>query len=144
MSVHVKADAVLQPAIEALAALPEITVVDREPVAGDVILISPRGDLSEIAKLRQVLAKQKVHLVLLTEPDHADEPPNAERRSWAIRHHARMQVLPLADIRSACASALPVWSHLGVDIVDGGVLTESGTALVVRTIAEALIKVRQP
>ena len=144
LSVHVKADAVLQPAIEALAALPEITVVDREPVAGDVILISPRGDLSEIAKLRQVLAKQKVHLVLLTEPHHADEPPNAERRSWAIRHHARMQVLPLADIRSACASALPVWSHLGVDIVDGGVLTESGTALVVRTIAEALIKVRQP
>ena len=63
--------------------------------------MSPRGDLSEIAKLRQVLAKQKVHLVLLTEPHHADEPPNAERRSWAIRHHARMQVLPLADIRSA-------------------------------------------
>lgn len=144
VSVHNRVDALLRPAIEALAALPEISIVDREPIAGDVILLSPRGNFNEIAKLRQVLAKQGVHLVLLTEPHHPEEAPNAERRSWAIRHQARMQVLPLADIRSAAASALPVWSHLDVKIVDDAALTESGTALAVRTIAETLIKVVQP
>ncbi|MEE2660250.1 MAG: hypothetical protein VYC41_01545 [Planctomycetota bacterium] len=144
VSVHVKADALLQPAMEALAALPEITIVDREPIAGDVILLSPRGNLNEIAKLRQVLAQKQVHLVLLTEPQHQNESPNAERRSWAVRHQARTQAIPLADIRTAASSALPVWSHLGVNIVAEAALTESGSALAVRTIAETLIKVVQP
>ena len=144
VSVHVKADALLHPAMEALAALPEITIVDREPIAGDVILLSPRGNLNEIAKLRQVLAQKQVHLVLLTEPQHQNESPNAERRSWAVRHQARTQAIPLADIRTAASSALPVWSHLGVNIVAEAALTESGSALAVRTIAETLIKVVQP
>lgn len=140
LMVHARVDPLLTPAIEVLASYPEIQLVEREPAPGDVVLLTPRGNLNDIEKLRSALQAKGVKLILVTEPQHAKEPPNNERRTWAVRHHARMQLLPLADIRAAAASAAPVWSRLNADIVVESKLSESGSALAVRTIVEALLE----
>ena len=79
---------------------------------------------------------------MVTAPRFADEPNTYEQRYWTIRHHARMQVIPFADVRRSADSAAPVWSRMGHDIVVNGALTEAGSAsLAFRTIVEKLAEV---
>ena len=78
---------------------------------------------------------------MVTEPHHADEPNTPSSGTGPIRHLARMQVIPFADVRRSADSAAPVWSRMGHNIVVNGALTEAGASLAFRTVVEKLAEV---
>ena len=131
----------MRPVLDRLRAHDKIEVVNRAPASGDVVLLAPRGNLQDLPKIRSEMSNANIQLVLMTAPRYAGEPKTYEQRYWTMKQLARMQVIPFADVRRSAASAIPVWSRMGHNIVDDGVLTEAGTSLAFRTVAEKLAEV---
>ena len=131
----------MRPVVDRLRAYDKIEVVDRAPASGDVVLLAPRGNLQDLPKIRSEMSNVNIQLVLVTAPRFAGEPKMYEQRYWTMKHFARMQVIPFADVRRSADSADPVWTRMGHDIVVNGALTEAGASLAFRTVVEKLAEV---
>ena len=131
----------MRPVVDRLRAYDKIEVVDRAPASGDVVLLAPRGNLQDLPKIRSEMSNVNIQLVLVTAPRFAGEPKMYEQRYWTMKHLARMQVIPFADVRRSADSADPVWTRMGHDIVVNGALTEAGASLAFRTVVEKLAEV---
>ena len=136
-----KAGSLMRPVVDRLRAYDKIEVVDRAPASGDVVLLAPRGNLQDLPKIRSEMSNANIQLVLITAPRFTGEPKTYEQRYWTMKQLARMQVIPLADVRRSADSAAPVWSRMGHNIVVNGVLTEAGESLAFRTVVEKLAEV---
>ena len=136
-----KAGSLMRPVVDRLRAYDKIEVVDRAPASGDVVLLAPRGNLQDLPKIRSEMSNVNIQLVLVTAPRFAGEPKMYEQRYWTMKHLARMQVIPFADVRRSADSADPVWTRMGHDIVVNGALTEAGASLAFRTVVEKLAEV---
>ena len=131
----------MRPVVERLRTYDKIEVVDRAPVSGDVVLLAPRGNLQDLPKIRSEMSNANIQLVMVTAPRFTGEPSTYEQRYWTMKHLARMQVIPFADVRRSADSAAPVWSQMGHNIVVNGALTEAGASLAFRTVVEKLSEV---
>ena len=87
------------------------------------------------------MSNANIQLVMITAPRFTGEPNTYEQRYWTMKHLARMQVIPFADVRRSADSAAPVWSRMGHNIVVNGALTEAGASLAFRTVVEKLAEV---
>ena len=131
----------MRPVVDRLRTYDKIEVVDRAPASGDVVLLAPRGNLQDLPRIRSEMSNANMQLVLITDPRFTGEPKSYEQRYWTMKQLARMQVIPLADVRRSADSAAPVWSRMGHNIVVNGVLTEAGASLAFRTVVEKLAEV---
>ena len=131
----------MRPVVDRLRTYDKIEVVDRAPASGDVVLLAPRGNLQDLPKIRSEMSNANIQLVMVTAPRFTGEPNTYEQRYWTMKHLARMQVIPFADVRRSADSASPVWSRMGHNIVVNGALTEAGASLAFRTVVEKLAEV---
>ena len=136
-----KAGSLMRPVVDRLRTYDKIEVVDRAPASGDVVLLAPRGNLQDLPKIRSEMSNANIQLVMVTAPRFTGEPNTYEQRYWTMKHLARMQVIPFADVRRSADSAAPVWSQMGHNIVVNGALTEAGASLAFRTVVEKLSEV---
>ena len=130
----------MRPAMDRLRAYDKIEVVDRGPSGRRCGPAGPTRQSARSSKASSGSCPMQNSVGVGHRATDLRANRMYEQRSWTIRHLARMQVIPFADVRRSADSAAPVWSRMGLTLWSTVLLTESGTSLAFRTVVEKLLK----